>query len=181
MSALLHRQDRATTDPSSVSTVDTAGDTQGQPVDATPAKGHIGRIVAGSIVGGLIGAIAIVVGPFAGAREHVVTGSVLLVWAAAWAAVAVLSQRWTDQPQQWALVPAGFMAVAGLVVLLAAPTGHEGGWVWPLMVAALVVWMTVQSRRALHSRTRGWVLTRSSRCCCSPRSAARTRRTARLP
>ena len=36
--------------------------------------------------------------------------SVLLTFAFAWLALAVLSQRWTDQPQRWAFVPAAFMA-----------------------------------------------------------------------
>ena len=48
-----------------------------------------------------------------GPQEHVITGSVLLAFAAAWAMLAVLSQRWTDQPQRWAFVPAAFMALAG--------------------------------------------------------------------
>ena len=55
----------------------------------------------------------VVVGPFAGAREHVITGSVLLAFAAAWAVLAVLSERWTDQPQRWAFVPAAFSSSFG--------------------------------------------------------------------
>src|SRR5580765_2257279 len=78
-------------------------------VEATPTRGHIGRIVAGSIIGGLLGAVALVVGPFAGAKEHVITGSVLLVFAVAWAMLALLSERFTDQPQRWAFVPAVVM------------------------------------------------------------------------
>ena len=61
-----------------------------------------------------VAAIVLVVGPFAGAQEHVITGSVLLAFAAAWAMLAVLSERWTDQPQRWAFVPAVFMALAGV-------------------------------------------------------------------
>src|SRR4051794_41164834 len=79
--------------------------------------GHVGRIVAGTVIGGLVGAIALVVGPFAGAQEHVIPGSVLLAFATAWAMLAVLSERWTDQPQRWAFVPAAFMASTGTFVL----------------------------------------------------------------
>src|SRR4051812_11771126 len=125
---------------------------------ATPTRGHIGRIVAGSLIGGLVAAIVLVTGPFAGAQEHVITGSVLLTFAAAWATMAVLSERRTDQPQRWAFVPAGFMAITGTFVLAVAPTGNEAGWVWPPVVAALAVWMTVRSRRDLRSRTRVWML-----------------------
>ena len=74
--------------------------------ESAPTRGHIGRIVAGSLIGGLVAAVVLVVGPFAGAQEHVITGSVLLTFAAAWAMLAVLSERWTDQPQRWAFVPA---------------------------------------------------------------------------
>ena len=127
-------------------------------MQTAPAKGHIGLIVAGSLIGGLVGAVAIVVGPLAGAQEHVITGSVLAVFAFAWALLAVLSERWTDQPQRWAFVPAGFMAIAGAGILAFAPTGNEAGWVWPFVVAALAVWMIVRARRDLHSRTRVWLL-----------------------
>jgi len=121
-------------------------------------RGHIGRIVAGSMIGGLAAAVVAVVGPFAGAQEHVITGSVLLVFAAAWATLAVLSERWTDQPQRWALVPAAIMGVTGVGVLVFAPTGNAPGWVWPPHAAALAVWMIVRARRDLRSRTRLLVL-----------------------
>jgi len=121
-------------------------------------KGHIGRIVAGSVMGGLGAAVVLVTVPLAGEVEHLVTGSVLLTFAAAWTALAVLSQRWTDQPQRWAFVPAVFMALAGGFVLSAAPTGNELGWVWPPVVLTLVAWMVVRARRDLHSRTRVWIL-----------------------
>ena len=127
-------------------------------LESAPARGHIGRIVAGCLIGGLVAAIVLVVGPFAGAAEHVITGSVLLAFAAAWGALAVLSARWTDQPQRWAIVPAVFMALAGVSILAIAPTGNELGWVWPPVVAALAVWMIVRARRDLHSRTRVWLL-----------------------
>ena len=126
--------------------------------ETAPARGHIGRIVAGSLVGGLVAAIVIVVGPFAGAQEHVINGSVLLAFASAWAVLAVLSERWTDQPQRWAFVPAAFMAISGAGILAFAPTGNEAGWVWPPVVAALAVWMIVIARRDLRSRTRVWLL-----------------------
>ena len=127
-------------------------------MESAPTRGHIGRIVAGSLIAGLVGAIVLVVGPFAGAQEHVITGSVLLTFAAAWAMLAVLSERWTDQPQRWAFVPAVFMALAGGSILALAPTGNELGWVWPPVVAALAVWMIVRARRDLRSRTRVWLL-----------------------
>jgi pimeloyl-ACP methyl ester carboxylesterase len=148
----------ANTSSESRAPIDT-GDSRA-PVDgeAAPARGHVGRIVAGSLIGGLVFAIFLVAVPLAGRTEAVITGSVLLTFAASWFALATLSQRWTDQPQRWALVPAAFMAIAGVVVLVVAPTGNELGWVWPPVVIALAVWMIVRARRDLHSRTRAWIV-----------------------
>jgi pimeloyl-ACP methyl ester carboxylesterase len=133
-------------------------DTPDQSHRASHNVGHIGRIVAGSLVGGMAAAIVLTAGPFAGAREHVITGSVLVTFAVAWAMLALLSERWTNQPQRWAKVPAAFMAVAGLVILVAAPTGNQLGWVWPPLVVALSIWMFVHARRALRNRTRVWLV-----------------------
>jgi pimeloyl-ACP methyl ester carboxylesterase len=127
-------------------------------IESAPTRGHIGRIVAGCLIAGLVAAVVLVVGPLAGAQEHIITGSVLLTFAAAWAMLAVLSERWTDQPQRWAYVPAVFMALAGGTILALAPTGNQLGWVWPPVVAGLAVWMIVSARRDLRSRTRVWLV-----------------------
>src|SRR5689334_19522408 len=122
---------------------------QGQEQDHTSAdrRGQVGRVVALSLIGGFVAAVFLVVGPLAGRTEAVITGSVLLTFAAAWFALAVLSQRRTDQPQRWAFVPATFMAVAGVFVLAVAPTGNQLGWIWPPVVTALAVWIVVRARR----------------------------------
>ena len=78
-------------------------------------------IVAGSLAAGLLAALALVAAPFIPASEGVLTGVVLLGFAFGWALLAVLSVRFTDQPQRWAVAPAVFFAVAGLISLL--PTG----------------------------------------------------------
>jgi hypothetical protein len=44
------------------------------------ATSHIGLIVTGCLIGGLVAALALVVGPVAGAQEHVITGTVLLTF-----------------------------------------------------------------------------------------------------
>jgi len=126
--------------------------------DAAGRNGHIGRVVAGSILGGLLTSVALVVGPLAGAREHVITGSVLITFAVAWAMLGVWSERRTTQPQRWAYVPAALMGAAGAFILLVAPTGNELGLIWPFAIIALTAWMVVRARRDLHSRTRVWLL-----------------------
>ena len=126
--------------------------------NAEPKNGHIGRIVAGTLVGGLVAAIVLTTLVFAGAREHVITGSALLAFAAAWGTLALFSQRWTNQPQSWAIVPSAVMGLAGAFILIVAPTGDELGWVWPPLIVALAIWLFVRSRRDLRSRTRVWVV-----------------------
>ena len=131
-----------------------AGDTR-----ATSSKtGHIGRIVAGSLLSGIVAAIALIAGPLAGAQEHIITGSVLITFSLAWAMLAVSSMRWTDQPQRWAITPAVLMAASGIFIVVLAPTGNQLGWIWPPTVAALTVWMVIRSRRELRSRTRVWLV-----------------------
>lgn len=126
--------------------------------DTDRKRGHIGRIVTLTITGGLVAAVAAIAGPFAGAQEHVITGAVLLAFAASWALLALLTTRLTDQPQRWAVVPAAVFSVAAATIVVAAPTGNELGWVWPPVLLALVVWMIRSARRDLQSRTRVFVL-----------------------
>ena len=102
----------------------------------------------------------LVAAPFIPATENVLTGVVLLAFALGWALLAVLSVRWSDQPQRWAVAPAVFMGLGGGVLLLVPDGLVHGvlGWVWPPALLALVVWMIVQARRRLRSRTRRWLL-----------------------
>jgi len=125
-----------------------------------PRREPIWRVVGGSLTTGLVGSLALTLGVFGGAEEHVISGSALLAFAAGWAMLALLSSRYTSQPQRWARVPAIFMAVAGLVLLIAQPDDralNAAGWVWPPVVLSLAVWMGVQSRHSLSGRVR-WLL-----------------------
>jgi pimeloyl-ACP methyl ester carboxylesterase len=132
-------------------------DAPGRPI----RKGHVGLIVAGSMITGFVVALALVIGTFGGAQEHVIMGTALLGWALGWALLAALSIRWSDQPQRWAVVPAVLMALAGASLLIFRPDANAMnllGWIWPLALIALAVWMTVQARRNLRSLTRRLVL-----------------------
>ena len=91
-----------------------------QPVDIQlhgpppPApRRRIALIVAASMAAGLVVAAALVAAPFIPAKQNVLTGVVLLGFAFGWALLAVLSVRFSDQPQRWAAAPAAFLAVAG--------------------------------------------------------------------
>lgn len=124
-------------------------------------RGHIGLIVLGSLAVGLIAALLLTLAVFAGAREHVITGAALFGFALGWLVLAVLSARWTGQPQRWALVPAAVMGAVGVAVLLLPlndTTMRLAGWIWPPLLAALAVWIVIQARRHLRSTSRVFVI-----------------------
>lgn len=123
------------------------------------SRGHIGRIVAGSLAVGLLAAFLLAAAPFISPEENGVTGAVLFGFAIGWATLALLSVRFTDQPQRWAAVPAVFMGVGGLLLIGFGGTVREVlNWVWPPALLALVVWMIVGAHRKLRSRSRRWLL-----------------------
>lgn len=129
--------------------------------NASPTEGGpIARIVLSSLLTGIVGAAILTLVVFAGAPEHVITGSALLAFSAGWAMLAALSIRLTNQPQRWAYLPAAVMAATGLGLISFAPSNTaltDAGWVWPPVMVTLAGWMGVQLRRALRSRTR-WLL-----------------------
>ena len=117
-------------------------------------------IVVGSLVLGLVLSVVFVLGPFAGGTEAVTTGSVLVAWAISWLLIAVLSSRFTDQPQPWAYAPAAFLGIVGLVLLLLQPgiaLMDLLSWLWPPAVIVLAVWAWIQVRRSVRGRSR-WLL-----------------------
>jgi hypothetical protein len=73
--------------------------------------------------------------------------------------LALLSMRFTDQPQRWAAAPAAFMGLGGLLLVVFGPWAHAVlNWVWPPALLALVIWMAVQVHGKLRSRTGRWLL-----------------------
>ena len=118
----------------------------------------IGLIVAASLFIGLVVGLLLVAAPTTPAEESKVTGALLLGFALGWAMLAILSVRFSDQPQRWAVVPAVFMGVGGLLLLAFGSPAHGTlKWVWPPALLVLVVWMFIRSRQQLHSRSR-WLL-----------------------
>jgi pimeloyl-ACP methyl ester carboxylesterase len=118
-------------------------------------------IVTGSILSGLLAAIALVALPFAGDGEHAITAAILLGFAVGWALLAALSTRFTDRPQRWAAAPAATMALtaAGLVILAPANTALTTlGWIWPPVLLTGVVWMALRVRRQSTGRSGLWPL-----------------------
>ena len=121
--------------------------------------GRIGWIVAGSLATGVVAALLLVAAPFIQVQENDITGALLGGFALGWAMLAVLSVRYSDQPQRWAVVPAVFMGVSGvLLVAFGSDVIDVLRWVWPPALLALTVWMAVQANRQLHSRSRWLVI-----------------------
>jgi pimeloyl-ACP methyl ester carboxylesterase len=131
-----------------------------QPGRAQPtAKSRIGPIVALSIAAGLIVAVVLVAAPFVPVSENTLTGVVLLGFALGWALLAVLSTRFSDQPQGWAAAPAAFLALVGLASFSGSAAVHTVlGWIWPPVLFGLVIWMFLRVRRQLRSRMGRWLL-----------------------
>ena len=75
--------------------------TPGDPASPPTHRGRIGWIVAGSLTTGLVAGLLLVAAPFIPPEESAVTGAVLCGFALGWAMLAVLSVRFTDQPQRW--------------------------------------------------------------------------------
>ncbi len=120
-------------------------------------RGHIGLIVLCSIASGLILGLVLVLVVFGGGREHVITGAALISFALGLLMLFELARRRTDQPQPWAFAPALGLGAVGLAVLVLGPSGRMLGWlgwVWPLLLAALVVWSWRGVRRSLHNWSR---------------------------
>jgi len=108
---------------------------------------------------GLVAALLLVAAPFIPAEEPAVTGAILCGFALGWAMLAVLSVRFTDQPQRWAAAPALFMGMGGLLLVgFGSPVDQVLNWVWPPAMLVLAVWMIVCVHRQLHSRGGRWLL-----------------------
>jgi pimeloyl-ACP methyl ester carboxylesterase len=68
--------------------------------------------------------------------------------------------RFTEQPQRWAVVPTLLMGVSGVLLIgVGDAAGEVLGWVLPPASVTAAVWMVVQSRRQLRSRSRRWLVT----------------------
>jgi pimeloyl-ACP methyl ester carboxylesterase len=129
------------------------------PPRSQAAGSKIGLIVAGSMAAGLVAAALLVIAPLAPAEEHSLTGMVLLGCALGWALLAVLSVRFSDQPQRWATAPAVFLAAVGVASFNGSTAVQDVlGWTWPPALIMLVVWMLPRVRRQLGSRVARWLL-----------------------
>lgn len=113
------------------------------------------RVVATGLAVGSATSLLLVLVVFPGATEGVVTGSLLLGAGCGWAMLALLTARRSVRSQRWAAVPAATLTIAGLALIASAPSDAAMGrlgWLWPLALVVLVVWVFIQMRASL---TRG--------------------------
>jgi len=116
--------------------------------------------ILGSIVAGAALAVALVFTFAAGGSEPLVTGSVLLAFGLGWGLMGFLSARYSAQPQRWTAVPAAVLGSIGLGLIVFQPRPALMdflGWVWPLAIAGLAIWMVIQVRASLRGRGR-WLI-----------------------
>ena len=117
-------------------------------------------VVSVSLVVGFLLPVILALGPVAGGGESRMTGSALLGWGVGWALIALLSTRFTDYPQRWALVPAGVLSVTGIALIALAPGApamDQLSWVWPVPILVLAVWLAMRVRRDVQGGSR-WLL-----------------------
>ena len=116
--------------------------------------------IVGSLAAGALLAVALLLGPASGGSEPLVTGSVLFAFGLGWGLMAILTARFSAQPQTWMAVPAIFLGSIGLVLIVFQPGPVAMdllSWVWPPALAILAIWMVGQVRRRLRGRGR-WLV-----------------------
>ncbi len=124
---------------------------------SSEARGRVGLTVLASIAGGLALGLVLILGVFAGADEAKIAGSAVLALGAGYVLLAGVSTGFTSQPQRWALVPGATSMIAGLALLVLAPGGTVldlAGWIWPVLLAVLVVSSFRGARRSLDNWSR---------------------------
>jgi len=131
----------------------------GQTRSTTPGRSPVPAILSSIVIGAVLAVVLLVLTAPAGS-EPMVTGSVLVAFGIGWALMAFLTSRFSGQPQRWMYVPAAWLAGVGLalVVLQPGPSVMDLlGWVWPIALAVLGIWMVLRVRRELRGLGR-WVV-----------------------
>lgn len=125
----------------------------------SPSRRPLFVVIASLVVGFLL-PVVLALGPASGGGESRMTGAALLGWGIGWALFALLSTRFTDRPQRWALVPAGTLGVTGIALIAFAPGAalmDRLAWVWPVPILVLAIWLILRVRRDVEGRSR-WLL-----------------------
>ena len=142
-------------DPTGASPIERSAAPRGTAIGRSPVPA-----ILASILGGLGFAIFLILGPASGGSEATVTGSVLAAFGLGWGLMGYASTRFSAQPQRWMRVPAVGLGLTGLALIIVQP-GPVAiellSWIWPVALAAQVMWMVGQVRRGVRGRGR-WLL-----------------------
>jgi pimeloyl-ACP methyl ester carboxylesterase len=138
-----------------VPTIRTVGSSKAGVVVRTetpPRRSPVLAILLAIVAGGVLAVVLALVTARTGS-EALVTGSILLAFGLGWALMAWLTIRFSGQPQRWLYLPAA--ALAGVGALLAQLQPGPSimdllGWVWPVGLAILAIWMLLRLRRQLQ-------------------------------
>jgi pimeloyl-ACP methyl ester carboxylesterase len=117
-------------------------------------------VILGSLTAGALLALALLLGPASGGPEPMITGSVLFAFGIGWGLMALLSTRFSAQPQTWMAVPATALGSIGLCLMVFQPGPAAMdvlSWIWPPVLAILAIWMVAQVRGHLRGRGR-WLV-----------------------
>jgi uncharacterized membrane protein len=112
-----------------------------------------GWMIPGGILSGLALGVFMVEGPL-GVAEPVAGGLFLIAFAAGWVLIYLASRLLTTDPQRWALIPAGIMALIGGLVFLAELGGPAVEQImrlvnlgWPLILVGIGTALLVREWR----------------------------------
>jgi pimeloyl-ACP methyl ester carboxylesterase len=115
---------------------------------------RLGWIVTLSLATGLLAAFLIALLPIVPVEENAIAGAVMLGLAVGWTVLWRLSLRSSDHPQRWAVVPAVFTGVGGLLMVAFGSALPEAfSWVWPPVLVVLVFWMLRRTRKEMPGRS----------------------------
>jgi pimeloyl-ACP methyl ester carboxylesterase len=124
-----------------------------RPNAGASSPGGLSWVVALSLGMGCVTALLFAFLPFVPVDEGAITGAVLCGLALGWVVLWLVSERFTAQPQRWALAPALFMGFGGLVLVTFGSTTREAlSWIWPPSLLVLVLWMLRRVREDMLSR-----------------------------
>lgn len=98
--------------------------------------------IAGSLVTGAALALFLLLSLASNGSEPLITGSMLLAFGAGWGLMAILSTRFSSQPQAWTMVPALALGSIGLGLIAFQPGPAAMdlmSWVWPPALLVLAI------------------------------------------
>jgi pimeloyl-ACP methyl ester carboxylesterase len=125
-------------------------------IDRSPVLAILVSFTATAIL-----AATLLLGLAASGSEPLISGWVLVALGSGWGSLAVLTARYSAQPQAWATAPAILLGSTGLLLIVFQPGPRALdalSWVWPPVLVFVAGWMVVQVRRKLRGPGRWLVM-----------------------